>query len=426
MLGNNKSERYEGMKDGYVGASDEYGKKILSQAKSFVSQKKYLVNSIRDRDRLIDEYENFTKVLEEKANLTEEQLSILNELGAVIDQLKTIDMLGYYNKIHYHYLNAAEVSYDGKLEYIKALALILVVTLPATDIQKQFISALIQVAGLDVKAFEMLDKLIDNPNVVNINKLVSLAENKQIAYAWIIDAVYLASHYGVGNNNGVKAVFEVTKAMDIYNDEADNIVKHALIISNSDSPEDVFNSVVAIGEKSASWKTILEFRKFSIKAALSSVSDKLVYSSLSSDICDNILTSMSLEIRNISSADSHEFEDAGFISRAITESSRKTFNNKMLSCITEFGKYEMQVSYIRSDINKILKAFRTDIIEYQSSTYDIPLLIDHDCKYKNYDWFDNFMKVNDKLSISVERLLDNLHLITKRIMNLEKTYQLNG
>lgn len=78
----NDDGKIEGKKEGYVQASNEYEKKMLNQAKNFLEQKDKLVNSIEERDRLLDEYTSYIEKQESQiSELTEEQLQLLKEMS---------------------------------------------------------------------------------------------------------------------------------------------------------------------------------------------------------------------------------------------------------------------------------------------------------------------------------------------------------
>lgn len=72
--------KYEGKKQGYVDASKEYEKKLLSQAEHFINQKELLVNEVSNYEKLLDEYEVEIEKLEGKLNKTESENQYLSKL----------------------------------------------------------------------------------------------------------------------------------------------------------------------------------------------------------------------------------------------------------------------------------------------------------------------------------------------------------
>jgi vacuolar-type H+-ATPase subunit I/STV1 len=75
-----QSGKYEGKKEGYAEASDEYEEKLLKQADEFLKQK-YVYESERDEyEALLDEYEKEIDVLSEKVNRTQAENEYLQQL----------------------------------------------------------------------------------------------------------------------------------------------------------------------------------------------------------------------------------------------------------------------------------------------------------------------------------------------------------
>ena len=72
--------KYEGKKQGYVDASKEYEKKLLSQAEHFINQKELLINEVSNYEKLLDEYEVEIEKLEGKLNKTESENQYLSKL----------------------------------------------------------------------------------------------------------------------------------------------------------------------------------------------------------------------------------------------------------------------------------------------------------------------------------------------------------
>lgn len=74
------SGKYDGKKEGYEQASDEYEKKLLQQADEFLKQKKVYEDERDAYEELLDEYESAIEELESKVNRTETENALLQEL----------------------------------------------------------------------------------------------------------------------------------------------------------------------------------------------------------------------------------------------------------------------------------------------------------------------------------------------------------
>ena len=74
------SGKYDGKKEGYVEASDEYEKKLLAQADEFLKQTKDFERERDEYEVLLDAYEREIEELENKVNRTQSENDLLQQL----------------------------------------------------------------------------------------------------------------------------------------------------------------------------------------------------------------------------------------------------------------------------------------------------------------------------------------------------------
>lgn len=72
--------KYEGKKEGYVEASDEYEEKLLSQADRFLQQKQLFEFQQIEYEKLLDDFEKEIDFLQTKLNRTNEENQYLQQL----------------------------------------------------------------------------------------------------------------------------------------------------------------------------------------------------------------------------------------------------------------------------------------------------------------------------------------------------------
>ncbi len=82
--------KFDGKKDGYVQASEEYEAKLLDQADLFLEQVKDFQKEKDAYEALLKEYEVVITKLEEKANRTEQENQLLQSLLLKERQLKNL------------------------------------------------------------------------------------------------------------------------------------------------------------------------------------------------------------------------------------------------------------------------------------------------------------------------------------------------
>ena len=75
-----KYGKYDGKKEGYAEASDEYEKKLLEQADEFLKQKKDYEKERDEYETLLDAYEQEIEKLENKVNRTQAENELLQQL----------------------------------------------------------------------------------------------------------------------------------------------------------------------------------------------------------------------------------------------------------------------------------------------------------------------------------------------------------
>lgn len=81
---------YEGKKQGYAEASDEYEKKFLTQAEEFIKQKKDFQMERDAYEALLDEYEIEIDKLNSKLNKSEDEKEYLYQLMLKERELKKL------------------------------------------------------------------------------------------------------------------------------------------------------------------------------------------------------------------------------------------------------------------------------------------------------------------------------------------------
>ena len=71
---------YEGKKQGYAEASDEYEKKLLEQANKFTKERDAFIKERDEYESLLDKFDKRICELQEKVNKSQQEVVLLNEL----------------------------------------------------------------------------------------------------------------------------------------------------------------------------------------------------------------------------------------------------------------------------------------------------------------------------------------------------------
>ena len=72
--------KYEGKKEGYVKASNEYENKFIKQANEFLNQTKDITNQRDEYEQLLDDYGKYIDEMMQKDNLSEKEKDNMNQM----------------------------------------------------------------------------------------------------------------------------------------------------------------------------------------------------------------------------------------------------------------------------------------------------------------------------------------------------------
>ncbi|MFR1316697.1 MAG: hypothetical protein ACLSBN_13575 [Clostridium perfringens] len=82
--------KYDGKKEGYEKASNEYEKKLIKQADEFLKQEKVFEIDRARYEQLIDDYEIYIEEMMKKSNMSNEEKDYMNQIMAIERKLKQL------------------------------------------------------------------------------------------------------------------------------------------------------------------------------------------------------------------------------------------------------------------------------------------------------------------------------------------------
>ncbi|HHD2751338.1 TPA: hypothetical protein ACOTG0_000077 [Clostridium perfringens] len=82
--------KYDGKKDGYEKASNEYEKKLIKQADEFLKQEKAFEIDRARYEELIDDYEIYIEEMMKKSNMSNEEKDYMNQIMFIERKLKQL------------------------------------------------------------------------------------------------------------------------------------------------------------------------------------------------------------------------------------------------------------------------------------------------------------------------------------------------
>lgn len=82
--------KYEGKKEGYIQASNEYEKKLLKQGEEFLKQTKIFESDKVRYEKLIDDYERYIDEMMQKNNMSNQEKDYMNQIMVMERKLKKL------------------------------------------------------------------------------------------------------------------------------------------------------------------------------------------------------------------------------------------------------------------------------------------------------------------------------------------------
>ncbi len=82
--------KYDGKKEGYEKASNEYEKKLIKQANEFLKQEKVFEIDRARYEQLIDDYEIYIEEMMKKSNMSNEEKDYMNQIMVIERKLKQL------------------------------------------------------------------------------------------------------------------------------------------------------------------------------------------------------------------------------------------------------------------------------------------------------------------------------------------------
>ena len=82
--------KYDGKKEGYEKASNEYEKKLIKQADEFLKQENVFEIDRARYEQLIDDYEIYIEEMMKKSNMSNEEKDYMNQIMVIERKLKKL------------------------------------------------------------------------------------------------------------------------------------------------------------------------------------------------------------------------------------------------------------------------------------------------------------------------------------------------
>ena len=319
-------------------------------------------------------------------------------------------LLGQHVTITYHaFLNTSPTD-EEKVCYIESFSLLFAALGGITERQQHYITAISELFDCD-NCLERIELLTINPKNIDIKSIISTLSNPNRQYAWFVDTMYIGNCGDTINPQTKVTILQMCKVLNFKENEISPFLEYAEKLATEKNPAELFQAIRNVNNKTDAWKTILDFRRLSLKGAFDEIRKKLNTVFLAG-------TKLSLEIVKASMP----VNDCGFVIGDENLLQRTAISVARLSCISKFKeqkvateKFEESAREVIYESNNILSLFGTKCVNYSGNLYNINA--DETTSISNENWGDNMHFAIDKLNDFIEQIT-NVSILLEAQLNL--------
>ena len=316
------------------------------------------------------------------------------------------DILERHIEISYHAFVGTNPSDEDKANYLSAFALVFAAMGGFADIPYwASLARRFHCEGLT----ETVRRLAETPEQINISAIRQTLSSDERRYAWCLDAMMLGLEDGTVNEKVAQVIVKLGKVLGYHVNELRPFLKQVVQLMTSNEPKALFDAIREIRHRTSAWKTIMDYRRISLKGAFEDITSKLeeAYATgneLYFEIMQADLEISSTSIRiSMMSFDSMQDDDL-FTPEQRTETVK--FRRGALARFKDIkqrvARHVENASDAVSNANEILWAFGTDGISFSDDLYQIEP--DEVIGAGNEHWDDNMEKAYNRLNENLERI----------------------
>lgn len=311
-----------------------------------------------------------------------------------------LSLLARYTPVAFHAFLQTSPTIEEQLLYLESFSLILASTGTLSDSQKNYLYALNDLFKCE-SCMDRIELLFANPKKLDVRAIVSVLNSPARQYAWFVDAIFLGSAEGK-DPKAMSVVLEMSKILNFKTNEIAPFLEQVEILTTQNNPVEIFGAVRNVNAKTDAWKTILDFKKISLKGAFDEVLKKIEsIVNAGQELC------WSQVDQNIQRSD----EVCGLLMREITQLTmtsgvRKKWLREFKYSKSRCEQFEASARNLNSDLNKILSIFGTDPVFYKVDFDSI--VADEFTSRSNDNWDSNTDLAFDALYKCVDCVCDTL------------------
>jgi len=311
-------------------------------------------------------------------------------------------LLGGYVTISEHPFLKSNPSEDEKRAYLESFALVYAGIGGFSD--SNYLNAMAKLFNCEssierVKLLSMSPNRIDVPTVI---KTISRSQARK--YIWCVDAMYVGQENGQLNARVKSVVLSMCKALGLVENEVSPFLENVNMLVSGNDPKSLFEAIKKIHNTTDAWKSIVDFKRISMKGAFSELEKKV-------SEADWAVTKMSLKVTEFITSGlglSFNFDKTDYQIVSDRNDRVSAFNELRDNLSTQFKEFED----LLRECNSVRAVFSTPYIDCPLDISDIKC--DEATNIENENWDDNMQMAVDKLSAALEKASTGFELYSEQ------------
>lgn len=311
-------------------------------------------------------------------------------------------LLSSYVTVSSHAFLSTNPSKEEKQTYLESFALIYAGIGGYSD--SSYVSALAKLFECETSV-ERIKLLSQTPQRIDVPAVIrALSAVDKRKYMWCVDAMFVGQENGVINDKVKAVVLSMCKALGLAQNELAPVLDDVNKLVAGNDPKSIFDAIKNVHRFSDAWRTIVEFKRISMKGAFGDLSQRIMDASLKTMHQTFEVTSF---ITNDLSFNLFEASDYQIVSHR--DERVKDFNRLRDSIASVFSEFEDLVK----EFNEVRAAFGTKYIDCPLDISGIKC--DDATNIENENWDDNLQNAIDDLNAAIDKVSTGLELFGEQL-----------
>lgn len=310
-------------------------------------------------------------------------------------------LLGGYVSLSAHSFLDTNPSQEEKQLYVESFALIYAGIGAHPD--SNYLSSVARLFNCE-SSMERVRLLAMSPQRVDVPAIIrTLAASEMRRYIWCVDAMFVGQENGDVNPRVKSVVLSMCKALGLAENLMTQFLDDVNLLVSGKEPEAIFLAIKKISRTTDAWKSIVDFKRISLKGMFADLSERL--SNASGELLKLSFGLIQVQMDGVS----FDFDKSAY--ETVRDRDRRlgkfnAFKAKTQELLSSFEN-------LLKDANEVRRMFGTPYIECPLDVSGIEC--DPATQIENENWDENFHNAIDRLNAAIEKTSTGLEIFNEQI-----------